>query len=116
MRLPTKCSKNSDDIFPLYKVSYMWFSAIGCGSTMLIGYVASLILNHKRGEVAEVPMELLSPMAKHFMKKKEDIKDKKGVTTVESIAIEKLPPPATKVDADVQTTNGASEDTEKERY
>jgi hypothetical protein len=92
----------------------MWFSAIGCGSTLLIGYIASLILNHRRGEVAEVPMELLSPMAKHFMKKKEYTKDKKELATVESIAIEKLP--ITKVDADVQIKNGASEDIEKERY
>ncbi|XP_023215230.1 putative sodium-dependent multivitamin transporter isoform X2 [Centruroides sculpturatus] len=49
---------DNSDVFPLYKLSYMWYSVTGCVSTILLGYIISLFT----GPNKEIEPELLSPV------------------------------------------------------
>ncbi|GFT24649.1 sodium-dependent multivitamin transporter [Nephila pilipes] len=54
----------------------MWFAPIGLGVGLIVGYVASIIINLISGETPYVQEELLSPLIKYFMDKT-DTKEKK---------------------------------------
>lgn len=51
---------NNDDIFPPYRLSYLWLSAIGFLVVLLIGNVVSLITGTTKGE--SIDERLLSPL------------------------------------------------------
>ena len=36
-------TENGEDVFPLYKLSYLWYSSIGCISCIIIGLIVSAI-------------------------------------------------------------------------
>ncbi|XP_054717017.1 putative sodium-dependent multivitamin transporter isoform X2 [Uloborus diversus] len=54
--------ESEEYIFPLYRISYMWFAQIGFFSAIIIGYFASVLINLMTGEQCNVPNELMSPM------------------------------------------------------
>lgn len=62
---------DNSDVFPVYRLSYMWYSVTGCLTTIIIGYLASLIT----GPNKDIDPELLSPIVKWGKKyKSKDIK------------------------------------------
>lgn len=85
---------NGEEVFVLYRLSYMWYSAIGCIVTVFIGLVVSCITGPKHPN--DIDSELMSPvykalyislpnnMQKHFKLRGYDIK-KKEVTKEELI-------------------------------
>ncbi|GFQ87192.1 putative sodium-dependent multivitamin transporter, partial [Trichonephila clavata] len=95
----------AEEIFPLYKLSYMWFAPIGLIVGLVVGYVASIIINLISGETPDVPDELLSPLIKYFMNKKTDTKEKE-MKAVGSVELENVSKKA---------TNGVTAKTSKER-
>ncbi|GFY45108.1 putative sodium-dependent multivitamin transporter [Trichonephila inaurata madagascariensis] len=98
----------AEEIFPVYKLSYMWFAPIGLIVGLVVGYVASIIINLISGETPDVPEELLSPLVKYFMNKKTNTKEKemKAVGSIELKNVSK------------KATNGvtAKASKEKERF
>ncbi|KAF8763801.1 Sodium-coupled monocarboxylate transporter 2 like protein [Argiope bruennichi] len=52
--------RNNDDVLPPYRLSYLWFSAIGFFVVMIVGIVVSLITCSKEKEI--VDEKLLSPL------------------------------------------------------
>ncbi|XP_015913589.1 putative sodium-dependent multivitamin transporter isoform X1 [Parasteatoda tepidariorum] len=57
---------NTEYIFPLYRISFMWTVAVGFFLTYIIGYFSSIIINIVNGETKEVSPELISPIMKCF--------------------------------------------------
>ncbi|GBN01615.1 Putative sodium-dependent multivitamin transporter [Araneus ventricosus] len=66
----------SEDLFPLYSLSYMWFAPIGLSVGLIVGYVCSIMINLISGETPDVPEELLSPLVKFFRNKKTNTGEK----------------------------------------
>ncbi|XP_042901282.1 uncharacterized protein [Parasteatoda tepidariorum] len=56
----------SKDIFPLYRISFMWLIAIGFFIAYVVGYFSSIILNLIKGKTEQVAPELISPLVKYF--------------------------------------------------
>lgn len=54
----------SQEIFPLYRLSYHWITPIGTSTVIIVGIISSLIL----GKTEKVDKELLSPVLKWFTK------------------------------------------------
>lgn len=59
--LPSIDHNSDQEIFPLYKVSYMWYSVIGCLLTVIVGLVCSFITGGKN--INKLDSRLLSPLA-----------------------------------------------------
>lgn len=59
--LPSIDHNSDQEIFPLYKVSYMWYSVIGCLLTVIVGLVCSFITGGKN--ITKLDSRLLSPLA-----------------------------------------------------
>ncbi|GFW25285.1 sodium-dependent multivitamin transporter [Trichonephila clavipes] len=95
----------AEEIFPVYKLSYMWFAPIGLIVGLVVGYVASTIINLISGETPDVPDELLSPLVKYFMNKKTDSKEKE-IKAVGSIELKNM---------SKKVTNGVTVKTSKEK-
>lgn len=57
---------NPNDIFPLYKVSYMWYSVISCSTVIVIGLIVSCFSGLNR--VEDVDPDLLSPLTKWILR------------------------------------------------
>ncbi|EFN89061.1 Sodium-coupled monocarboxylate transporter 1 [Harpegnathos saltator] len=50
---------SDDEVLSIYKISYLWYSTIGCMLTMLVGLIVSLITGAQ--DPADVDQDLLSP-------------------------------------------------------
>ncbi|GFU22036.1 putative sodium-dependent multivitamin transporter [Nephila pilipes] len=53
-----------EHVFPLFKVSYMWFSPIGTLTTLIVGYLTSYIICSKP---TDLEGHLLNPIARKFL-------------------------------------------------
>ncbi|XP_067130724.1 sodium-coupled monocarboxylate transporter 1-like [Centruroides vittatus] len=51
----------NQDVFPLYKISYMWYSVIGCLLCIIIGLIFSLLTGGRK--TSHLDSRLLSPIA-----------------------------------------------------
>ncbi|XP_045785159.1 sodium-coupled monocarboxylate transporter 1 [Maniola jurtina] len=59
-------TENHDEaVFWLFRVSYLWYSSLGCVATLLIGLVVSLITGVTNP--ADVPIDLISPPVVSFL-------------------------------------------------
>ncbi|XP_015913585.1 putative sodium-dependent multivitamin transporter [Parasteatoda tepidariorum] len=76
---PKLVQSSDEDIFPLYRISYMWFAPIGFIFSFVIGYVTSILINMKTGKTKYVSPDLLSPAVKWFIHKSPDVLEKKEV-------------------------------------
>ncbi|KAF8763798.1 Sodium-coupled monocarboxylate transporter 1 like protein [Argiope bruennichi] len=63
-------------IFPLYRISYLWYAPLGTLIGVVVGYISSIIISHITGEYPDVADEFLSPILNLFSKKKKSFKDK----------------------------------------
>lgn len=54
-------SRDNDDkaVFWLFRVSYLWYSALGCMTTLLVGLLVSVVTGVT--DPATVPIDLISP-------------------------------------------------------
>ncbi|GFY67464.1 putative sodium-dependent multivitamin transporter [Trichonephila inaurata madagascariensis] len=59
-----------EHIFPLFKVSYMWFSPIGTLTTIIVGYLTSYICS----KPTDLEGHLLNPIARKFLLAKDNKK------------------------------------------
>lgn len=59
-----------EHIFPLFKVSYMWFSPIGTLTTLIVGYLTSYICS----KPTDLEGHLLNPIARKFLLGKDNKK------------------------------------------
>ncbi|XP_055938541.1 putative sodium-dependent multivitamin transporter [Argiope bruennichi] len=59
-----------DNIFPLFKISYMWFSPLGTLTTIVVGYFASYIFK----KPLNLERHLLNPIARKLVLKEENEK------------------------------------------
>ncbi|CAK1552056.1 unnamed protein product [Leptosia nina] len=60
LTITTTSSENQDQaVFWLFKVSYLWYSSLGCVATLLAGMVVSVITGVT--DPAQVPIDLISP-------------------------------------------------------
>ncbi|XP_067120884.1 sodium-coupled monocarboxylate transporter 1-like [Centruroides vittatus] len=58
---PTRSTINQD-IFPLYRVSYMWYSVIGCIVGVIVGILVSFLTGYTKAE--DLDVNLLSPVVR----------------------------------------------------
>lgn len=56
------------DISPLFRVSYMWYTCLGCIITIIVALVASLAFGRNRTD--EVDHSLISPVIRRCYKNK----------------------------------------------
>ncbi|KAJ8722725.1 hypothetical protein PYW07_003905 [Mythimna separata] len=60
MHLTMNPDENRDDaVFWLFRVSYLWYSGLGCAATLLAGLVVSVLTGVN--DPAQVPIDLISP-------------------------------------------------------
>ncbi|GFR24628.1 hypothetical protein TNCT_292401 [Trichonephila clavata] len=59
-----------EHIFPLFKISYMWFSPIGTLTTIIVGYLTSYICS----KPTDLEGHLLNPIARKFLLGKDNKK------------------------------------------
>lgn len=53
-------SENRDEaVFWLFRVSYLWYSGLGCAATLVAGLVVSILTGVN--DPAQVPIDLISP-------------------------------------------------------
>lgn len=55
---------SNQDIFPLYRISYMWYGVVGCMVAVIVGLVVSFITGRKKSE--DLDINLLSPVVRNF--------------------------------------------------
>ncbi|GFU92859.1 hypothetical protein TNCV_2080051 [Trichonephila clavipes] len=78
-----KLLPNESDIFVIYKLSYMWYSAIGCVLVIAIGLVVSFITGaHGKDDVKE---DLISPVTRKVLALFSKVKNNKTVFPVELV-------------------------------
>lgn len=50
---------HNEAVFWLFRISYLWYSGIGCATTILVGLVVSFATGAT--DPAQVPIDLISP-------------------------------------------------------
>ncbi|CAL1301355.1 unnamed protein product [Larinioides sclopetarius] len=63
-------------IFPLYRISYMWYATLGLLVGVTVGYISSIIISRITGEYPDVSEEFLSPILSQFYGNKKGLKRK----------------------------------------
>lgn len=58
----------SEEVFLLYRISYMWYTVLGVGSTLVVGLVVSFLTGARNPK--EVDPMLLTPVIHRFLPKK----------------------------------------------
>ncbi|XP_047527863.1 sodium-coupled monocarboxylate transporter 1 [Vanessa atalanta] len=59
-------AENHDDaVFWLFRVSYLWYTSLGCVGTLLIGLIVSVVTGVT--DPADVPIDLISPPVINFL-------------------------------------------------
>ncbi|GBN01612.1 Sodium-coupled monocarboxylate transporter 1 [Araneus ventricosus] len=71
-----KINTESPYVFPLYKISYMWYGPLGLLVGLIVGYISSIIISRITGEYPNVAEEFLSPVLTQFSGKKNGFKEK----------------------------------------
>ncbi|XP_055943500.1 sodium-coupled monocarboxylate transporter 1-like [Argiope bruennichi] len=71
-----KISVETPYIFPLYRISYLWYAFLGMLIGLIVGYISSIIISRITGEYPDVAEECLSPVLNQFWKKKKGFKEK----------------------------------------
>ncbi|XP_071873911.1 sodium-coupled monocarboxylate transporter 1 [Bombus fervidus] len=71
---------NNDEVYSIYKISYLWYSGIGCILTMLVGVIVSCFTGFQNS--ADLDQNLLSPpIASLFcIKRKPCVNNVHGIT------------------------------------
>lgn len=70
-----------DDVSPVYKISYLWYSAIGCILTVLVGVVVSFFTGFQNP--ADLDHDLLSPpVASLFRMSKKPASNVQGIANI----------------------------------
>lgn len=59
---------DDSDINPLFRVSYMWYTCLGCLITILVAFLASIAFG--RNSTETVDHTLISPVIRRFYKDK----------------------------------------------
>lgn len=59
---------DDSDINPVYRVSYMWYTCIGCLITILVAFLASIVFG--RNSTETVDHSLISPVIRRYYKDK----------------------------------------------
>ncbi|GFS86665.1 sodium-coupled monocarboxylate transporter 2 [Nephila pilipes] len=78
-----KLLPNESDIFVIYRLSYMWYSAIGCVLVIAIGLIISFITGaHGKDDVKE---DLISPLTRKVLALFSKVKNNKTVFPVELV-------------------------------
>ncbi|GFQ97045.1 sodium-coupled monocarboxylate transporter 2 [Trichonephila clavata] len=78
-----KLLPSESDIFVIYRLSYMWYSAIGCVLVIAIGLVVSFITGaHGKDDVKE---DLISPLTRKVLALFSKVKNNKTVFPVELV-------------------------------
>ncbi|CAL1301304.1 unnamed protein product [Larinioides sclopetarius] len=66
-----KINTETPYIFPLYRISYMWYATLGLLVGVTVGYISSIIISRIAGEYPDVSEDFLSPvLSQHYGKKK----------------------------------------------
>ncbi|CAL1266316.1 unnamed protein product [Larinioides sclopetarius] len=63
-------------VFPLYRISYMWYAPLGLLVGVIVGYISSIIISRITGEYPDVSEEFLSPILTQYSGKKKGLKKK----------------------------------------
>lgn len=89
--------ENADDISPIYRTSYLWYSAIGCILTVVVGLAISLVTGLQNP--ADLDQDLLSPPIAALFQLRKKPGATRNVQAVTNFALElddeKLPPTET---------------------
>ncbi|KAF8763796.1 putative sodium-dependent multivitamin like protein [Argiope bruennichi] len=70
-----KIRTENPPIFPLYRISYMWYAPFGLLIGLTVGYISSIIISRITGEYPDVADEFVSPVLINFTSKKKSSKD-----------------------------------------
>ncbi|KAF8763794.1 putative sodium-dependent multivitamin like protein [Argiope bruennichi] len=70
-----KLRTENPPIFPLYRISYMWYGPFGLLIGLTVGYISSIIISRITGEYPDVADEFVSPVLINFTSKKKGSKD-----------------------------------------
>ncbi|XP_065354831.1 sodium-coupled monocarboxylate transporter 1 [Calliphora vicina] len=70
----TMADETTDDIFPLYRISYMWYTCLGAVITMIIAIVCTLIFGGNDPHTIEHC--LLTPCIRKYFRGGDDLKSK----------------------------------------
>ncbi|GIY22988.1 sodium-coupled monocarboxylate transporter 2 [Caerostris extrusa] len=74
---------NESNIFVIYRLSYMWYSAIGCLIVIVIGLIVSFLTGpHGKDDVKQ---DLISPLTRKVLALFTKVKDNKSVFPVEMV-------------------------------
>lgn len=74
--------KVSDEyIFPLYKISYMWYTFVGAIFTMLVSLLCSIFI-FGFNDPSTISSELLTPFLRKKFSKENEIKNERPIKTV----------------------------------
>lgn len=68
----TAPTQSDEDIFPLYRISYMWYTFVGCATTILVSGICSVFFGCN--DPSNVPSELLTPCIRKFFAAVDDKK------------------------------------------
>ncbi|KAG8182491.1 hypothetical protein JTE90_020407 [Oedothorax gibbosus] len=113
--MPMTSMENEDDVFILYRISYMWYSLIGVVSTLVVGYLASIIINILKGKTEDVPLELISPMAMYFWNKEKMASQEKKANKNMSLGLQEVlhseAPDATNVKKEIKANESKIKET-----
>ncbi|GBN55396.1 Sodium-coupled monocarboxylate transporter 1 [Araneus ventricosus] len=73
-----KINAETPYVFPLYKISYMWYGPLGLLVGLIVGYISSIIISRITGEYPDVPEEFVSPVLIQLLGKKKGSKEKES--------------------------------------
>ncbi|XP_054708332.1 sodium-coupled monocarboxylate transporter 1-like [Uloborus diversus] len=91
--LPTSIQSlpNKNDIFFMYRISYMWYSAIGCALVIIIGLIISFLTGaHGKDDVKQ---DLISPLTRKVLALVTKVRHNKSVFPVEMVSNNNIRPP-----------------------
>ncbi|CAL1301300.1 unnamed protein product, partial [Larinioides sclopetarius] len=63
-------------IFPLYRISYLWYATLVLLVGVTVGYISSIIISRITGEYPYVSEDFLSPVLSQYYGKKKGLKRK----------------------------------------
>lgn len=70
-------NENETYIFPLYRLSYLWFAVIGFGSSVIVGYISSICSDIILGKSPKPSLLYVSPLLRFFIEDDEGTENAK---------------------------------------
>lgn len=72
-----------NDVLALYKVSYLWYTAIGAGTVIIIGLIVSFISG--ANDPSTMDPQLFTPAVRRFLpkKKEKDVNEKSEIPNIQ---------------------------------